>query len=83
MRSLEEIAAEADQMQGQAFATQFTAQRRDVERQLSRHVQSLTHANQVGDSRGAAAARQSIRDAESDLRQIDRILDAIQHRFHD
>lgn len=81
MRSMGQIAAEADLSQARAFAAQFTAQRRDLEEQLSRHVQSLTAANQVGDSRGAAAARRSIRDVETDLRDIDRILETIERRF--
>lgn len=68
-------------MQARAFAAQFTAQRRDLEQQLSRHTESLAAANLVGDSRGAALARRSIRDAETDLRDIDRILETIGRRF--
>lgn len=83
MRSMEEIAAEADLMQARAFTAQLTAQRRDLQHQLSRHVQSLTAANQVGDSRSAAAARRLIREVETDLRHIDRMLRTIQHRFPD
>lgn len=68
-------------MQARAFAAQFTAQRRDLEHQLSRHAESLAAANRVGDSRGAALARRSIRDVETDLRDIDRMLETIEHRF--
>lgn len=81
MRSLEQIAAEADLMQARAFAAQFTAQRRDLEQQLNRHTESLAAADQVGDSRGAAQARRSIRDVETDLRDIARMLETIEHRF--
>ena len=68
-------------MQARAFATQFTAQRRDVEQRLSRRTESLAAANQVGDSRGAALARRSIREVENDLRDIARMLEMIEHRF--
>lgn len=68
-------------MQARAFAAQFTAQRRDLAQQLSRHMQSLTAANHAGDSQGAALARRSIRDVETDLRAIDRMLETIRRRF--
>lgn len=78
MRSDELVAAEADLRQAKAFCAQFRADRDELARRLSRHVKALTLATTAD---GSAAARRQIRNVESELRQIDRMVEGLERRF--
>ena len=81
MRSEADIAAEADLMHAKAFSAQLRAERDDSARQLLRLDEALTLAMSSRSNKAINMARQRIRNAESDLCHLDRMIEAIGVRF--
>lgn len=80
MPSGRNLAAESDLLQAIEFNAFLGAERRHLADQLSRHSAALTTATttSTGDPAGL---RRTIRQLENDLRQVDRMLEAIHARF--
>jgi primosomal protein N'' len=81
MRTDGEIAAEADVLQAQTFASHFRADREQLETRLWMQTQRLTAATRADNSVEAATVRRSLRQLEDDLRRVTHILEKLERRF--
>ena len=77
----QQIAAEADCLQAKLFFAQSRAEREDLAQQLARQLKTLTAATMGLSAEDASAVRRAIRLIESNIRQIDRMLEGIERRF--
>jgi hypothetical protein len=78
----EEASAIADALQADYFHGYFESQRDALRTELAARVKRLTRCMTLnGDAGKASTIRRSIRAAESELRTIDRILEALDGRF--
>jgi len=73
----------ADQMQADYYQSYFDERRSSLAAELASQVRQLTAVTATGDAASAGRIRRAIRNAESDLRTIDRMLEAIDGRFPD
>ncbi len=78
--SIEHTAVVADGMQADYYRELLAAQRSDLAAELSALVRRLTHAMTAG-AGDVGRLRRSIRNAEREMRAIDRMTSALEQRF--
>jgi hypothetical protein len=71
----------ADAEQADYFRGFFEGERAELARELAKHVKNLTGCMTTSDMREASAIRRAIRNAEWEMRAIDRMIEALDHRF--
>ena len=76
-----EAADLADVMQAEAFRGYFDRERSELAVQLTRLVKQLTASMTTESHQRISELRRAIRLAEADIRQIDRMVDALEQRF--
>lgn len=76
-----EAADLADTMQADAFREYFDRERSDLAVQLARLVKQLTASMTTESHQRISELRRAIRIAEADIRQIDRMVEALEQRF--
>ncbi len=68
-------------MQAEAFREFFDSERSELAVQLARLVKQLTASMTTESHQRVSELRRAIRLAEADIRQIDRMVDALEQRF--
>lgn len=81
MSGNESAATSADVMQAEYFRDFFAQERLDLEARLASHTRRLTECTTVGDMTLISHVRYAIRQAESELRVIDRMVAGLNGRF--
>jgi hypothetical protein len=77
----EQAAALADDLQADYFRGCLKRQRSLLAGELAKHVNDLTRATTTGATHTVSHIRRSIRQADNDIRAIDRMIQALDRRF--
>jgi hypothetical protein len=78
-----QAAAVADAEQADYYRDFFEVERAELTRQLAKHVKNLTGCSTTDNVREASVIRRAIRNAEWEMRAIDRMIEALDQRFPD
>jgi hypothetical protein len=76
-----QAAAFADAEQAAYYRGFFEGERAELTRELAKHVKNLTGCTTTRNVREASAIRRAIRNAEWEMRAIDRMVEALEQRF--
>jgi gamma-glutamyltranspeptidase len=76
-----QAAAVADVEQADYYRGFFEGERAELARELAKHVKNLTGCMTRSDMREVSVIRRAIRNAEWEMRAIDRMIEALDQRF--